>query len=136
IEQRHRPRRVGGGARVQVALVQAAGTVAPEFHRERSHAVPGPVRRTGNRLSRVLAVELREALLQFLSRPERRALVRSPGAELREAWPGREVRVGFGLGHAHGVSIEADLGLELRPPEDERDPGLRGYLAPFARARF
>src|SRR5207249_8017498 len=104
-------------AGIQLALVQPARPVPPELDEKGRHPVAGPVRWPRHRLSLVAALELREPALQLFPRAQRRALIRCPGAELREARPGREVCVRFLVAHRRRLPFEAHLRLEMWPPE-------------------
>src|SRR3989442_1111265 len=115
IQQRPRPGPLCGSPRIQLALVQPARPVPPELDGKGRHPVAGPVRWPRYRISLVAALELREPALQLFPRAQRRALIGCPGAELREARPGREVCVRFRVAHQRRLPFEADLGLEMRP---------------------
>jgi len=85
--------------------------------------------------SLVAPLEIGEPLLQLLARPERSALIRCPGAQLRDPRPGREVRVRLRGADRVGRPLESHLRLELRPPERQGYVVARRDLAALPRQR-
>src|SRR5262245_53369561 len=76
------------------AVVQTIRSILPEFDDRRNEAITNPIGRTWNRSNRELRHRRRDRLLECHAAFERRRLLARPGADLREARPGREVGVG------------------------------------------
>src|SRR6185437_9038320 len=70
-----------GRAVIGRAVVQAEWHVLPELEPLRQDAVAGPVRRSGDVLTRIFRLELRQALLQHRAVQQRPGLEGGPGTE-------------------------------------------------------
>src|SRR6478672_9066161 len=80
---------------VAEAVVEAAGAVLPELPRVRSEEETAPRRRPRDRTIAKFALDLCDALVQLLSRPQWLALPRRERSELRVSRARREVRIRF-----------------------------------------
>src|SRR5689334_8342344 len=114
------------------AVVQPRRTPLPELDTLGRDADTAPVRWTWNALRREARLGFREARLERSAVGDRCALRRRPGSELRRPRTLAEVVVGLLRADALGAPFDANLPLELRPEEDQRDARVRADVATLA----
>src|SRR5262245_32792345 len=100
--------------------MEAVRIPCPEFDRARHDPESRPERRPRNGSAIEAAGCVRHALLESRAIAQLATLCRCPRADLKLAWPRREVRVRLCIGRALDRSLDAHLFAERRPVEAQR----------------
>ena len=119
---------------VHLAVVQAELTGLPELDAQRREPVAAPVVGPRHVAALELRLEFADPCDQRVTRFERLALERRPGADLAAARTDGEVPVRLGRRHPRDRPLDADLLVGPRPVRADRGPGIGLDLGRLAAA--
>src|SRR5580704_5764956 len=112
--------------------MQAIRAALPELDRARRDAIAAPVGRQWDFAVGIPRAQLVVPLFERLAAVDGLGLVRNRRADAAAEWARVEVLLGFQAIHARRAALDANLALQRRPVEHQRDSGILLDLAALA----